>query len=75
MPHAIPHGPQEKVWVDFFEFQSKRYLVRRPKVTTANATIDILKQVFSEYDIPKTLVSDDGPQFASNKFRESANQY
>ncbi len=41
----------------------------------ANPEIGILKQAFSEYDIPKMLVSDNGPQFASTEFRTFANQY
>ena len=86
MPHEVPQGPWEKVAVDFFEFQSSQYLliadyysrfpvIRRARSTTASATIDTLKQIFSEYGIPKTLMSDNGPQFSSKEFKDFAHQY
>ena len=76
MPHEVPQGPWEKLAIDFFEFQSNSYLliadyysrfpvIRKVRSTTASATIDILKQVFSEYGVPKTVMSENGPQFAS----------
>lgn len=86
MPHEVPQGPWEKLAIYFFEFQSNSYLliadyysrfpvIRRVSSTTASATIDILKQVFSEYGVPKTVMSDNGPQFASKEFEAFANQY
>ena len=85
-PHEAPQGPWEKLAIDFFEFQSNSYLliadyysrfpvIRRVRSTTASATIDILKQEFSEYGIPKTVMSDNGPQFASKEFEAFASQY
>lgn len=86
MPHEVPQGPWEKLAIDFFEFQSNSYLliayyysrfpvIRRVRSTTASATIDILKQVFSEYGVRKTVMSDNGPQFASKEFEAFASQY
>ena len=72
MPHEVPQRPWEKlaIDIDFFEFQSSSYLliadyysrfpvIRRVRSTIrASATINILKQVFSEYGVPKTVMSD-----------------
>ena len=79
MPHEVPQGPWEKLGVDFFEFQSINYLliadyysrfpvIRKVCSTTARATVDTLKQVFSEYGVPKTVISDNGPPFSSKEF-------
>ena len=72
MPHDVPQGPWEKLGADYFEFQSNQYLlvadyysrfpvIRRARSTTASATVDMMKQIFSEYGIPKSLMSDNGP--------------
>ena len=86
MSHDVPQDAWEKIGVDFFEFRSVKYLiladyysrfpiVRRMRSTTAAATIDVLKQVFSEHGIPKTLMSDNGPQFTSKEFKDFACKY
>ena len=86
MPHEVPQGPWEKLGVDFFEFQSTKYIlvadyysrfpvVRKVRSTTAGATVDTLKQVFSEYGFPKTVMSDNGPPFSSKEFENFANKY
>ena len=57
---------------DFFELESTIYLltadyysqfliIRRMKSTMTNVTIDVIKQVFSEYGVPKIVISDRGP--------------
>ena len=86
MPHDVPQGPWEKLGADYFEFQSNQYLsvadyyshfpvIRRARSTTASATVDMMKQIFSEYGIPKSLMSDNGPQFAAEEFNAFAKQY
>lgn len=52
-------------------FYSRFPVIRRVCRTTASATIDILKQ---DYGVPKTVMSDNGPQFASNEFEAFASQ-
>ena len=37
--------------------------------TTATATIQQLRMIFSHFGLPETLVSDNGPQFSSEEFR------
>ena len=60
MPHKVQQWPLEKIGADFFHLESTNYLlitdyssqcpiIRRMRSTTTNATIDVMKQVFSEY--------------------------
>ena len=86
MSHEVPQGPWEKIRADLFEFESTNYLmiadyyscfpiIRRMRNTITNATFDVMKQVFSEYGVPKTVISDRGPQFPSKEFKVFADQY
>ena len=61
----------EKLPIDYCKIQSKSYLkmvgyysryqvIRRLNITTSNATIDILSQVFSELRVLKTVMPDNG---------------
>ena len=61
----------EKLPIDYCKIQSKSYLkmvgyysryqvIRRLNITTSNATIDILSQVFSEHRVLKTVMPDNG---------------
>ena len=80
MPHEVPQKPWEKLGVNFFEFQSATYynrfpVVRAVRCTTASATAEILKKVFSKYGVPKTVISDNGPPFSSKEFAAFESQY
>lgn len=37
--------------------------------------INSLKSIFSKYEIPNELISDNGPQYASAEFRDFAKEY
>lgn len=37
--------------------------------TTANATIDVLREIFATHGLPEVVVSDNGPQFTSSEFK------
>ena len=50
-------------------------MVRKVCSTTASSTIETLKQVFSEYGVPQTVMTDNGPPFSSKEFAVFANQY
>ena len=50
------------------DYYSRFPVIRRVRSTTASATINILKQIFSEYGVPKAVMSEKGPQFASTLF-------
>ena len=84
IPHKVVQGPWEKIGVDFFQFESTKYLlitacyswfpiIRRMRSTMT--TSDVVKQVFGEYVVPKMVMSDRGPQFSSKIFKAFANQY
>ena len=86
LPHEVPQGPWEKLGIDFFEFQSTTYLliadyysrfpvIRKVRSTNASATTEILKQVLSEYGVPQTVMTENGPLFSSKEFASFANQY
>ena len=86
LPHEVPQGPWERLGIDFFEFQSTTYLliadycsrfpvVRKVRSTTASATIETLKQVFSEFGVPQSVMTDNGPPFSLKEFTAFANQY
>ena len=50
-------------------------VIRKVHHTTVGTITKILKQVFSEYGVPQTVMTDNGPPFSSKKFAAFANQY
>ena len=69
-----------------FELQGKHYLLviyyssRIPVIIrlsglTTQSVIGQLRSIFSEYGIPMTVMSDNGPQFASPEFKEFSRHY
>lgn len=40
------------------------------KITSANNTVEALRGIFSRFGLPRTVVSDNGPQFTSRQFRQ-----
>ena len=79
-PHDVPPVPWEKVGVDLFELQKQEFLiavdyysgmfeVQDLKSTTATRVITLMKSWFARHGIPKTVVSDNGPQFSSSEFK------
>ena len=78
---SLPDGPWKEVSVDFAELPSKDYLLlitddysRYPvveivKSTSAITVIPKLDKVFSEFGIPDTVRSDNGPPFNGKEFK------
>ena len=75
-PHHIPNTPWTKLRIDLFELNKIQYMlivdyhsrfpiVRRLPSTATSSIIKTLKLVLSEHGIPKTIVTDGGPQFRS----------
>ncbi|XP_065188286.1 uncharacterized protein K02A2.6-like [Sycon ciliatum] len=80
-PWIYPSEPFERVHVDFAEHDGQHYFllvdayskwlsVYKMSSTTTHQTLECLLSFLSTYGIPKTLVSDNGPQFTSHLFRQ-----
>lgn len=80
MYHNVPTRPWEKVGSDIFFYGGENYLIIADyyslwpevyRLSNANSltVIDALKQTFSRHGIPKELVSDNGSQYKSKRFR------
>ena len=81
LPHPWdwPNEPMDCVHIDFFEFENSKFLAmvdsysKWIEIKVANSwktdnTIKTLKLWFSQFDIPKQLVSDNGVHFTSTEF-------
>ena len=84
--HEIPTQPWIKIGVDLFKLQSTHYLlisdyysrfpiIRRLSGLSSQSVRGQLKYIFSEYGILMTVMSDNGPQFASEEFKTFTKQY
>ncbi|XP_063959342.1 uncharacterized protein K02A2.6-like [Lytechinus pictus] len=81
VPHDVPEGPWEVVGTDLFCFNNRDYLIitdyfsKCPFVKevrgrcTSSAIIQLTKSIFSEHGVPSKVVSDNGPQFASEEYQ------
>ena len=69
LPHSVPDGPWEKLDMDYFDFDGKKFLllidyfskfmyVEEMRTSTAKATINKLKKIFSIEGSPEVLISD-----------------
>ncbi|XP_063595036.1 uncharacterized protein K02A2.6-like [Penaeus indicus] len=86
MTHDISDRPWDKVGVDLFELKNYNFLVTvdyfsnfweidRLERTSANSVIKKLKAHFARYGIPSIVVSDNGPQFRCEEFKDFARSY
>ena len=75
--HEITERPWEKLETDLFSIQGKEYLKEIDYLRDTRATTCIKKNKsnFARNSIPKTFVSDNGPQFASDKFATFAQEW
>ncbi len=83
MPTPLPARPWQQVAADIFHWEGGHYLVvvdyfsryievaNLPKLVTSTI-VERLKVIFARFGIPETLVTDNGPQFASCEFAEFA---
>ena len=78
--HKLPDCPWFKVGKELFEFKQNSYLVRvdcfsnfievnRLEHTKSRGIIHKIKAHFARYGIPDSVVSDNSPQFSSEKFQ------
>ena len=49
--------------------------IQKLSSTTSASIIKALKAIFARYGIPASLMSDNGPQFASGEMKEFAESY
>ena len=85
-PTKFPDRPWEMVATDLFHLKNDNYLlvvdyfsryveIAKLKNTTSQAIINHLKSIFARHGIPDTLVSDNGPQYASSVFQNFSWNY
>ena len=81
MSHEVAGWPWEKVGIDLFEMKNQTFLVTvdyysnfwevdRVEGTRTKDIIRKLRPHFARYGIPSIVVSDNGPQFASEEFNK-----
>ena len=86
MSHEVTERPWEKVGTDLFLFNEKDYLIVVDYFsnfweidvltdTTAETVIRCLKRYFARYGIPDAVISDNGPQYACDKFKKFAKDW
>nr|XP_023665577.1 uncharacterized protein K02A2.6-like [Paramormyrops kingsleyae] len=77
----LPDRPWQRIAIDLCMHQGKQYLVvsdyysryleiLRLSVTTSECVIHKLKATFARFGIPEQIVSDNGPQFISEVWRD-----
>ena len=81
-PWSWPTRPWQRIHVDYAgPFRGRNFLIvvdahsKWPEVipmvsTTSSATIHELRCLFSSFGLPEQLVSDNGPQFTADEFKE-----
>jgi len=86
LPSELPQLPWQKIATDLFELNSKAYLViedyysryielKQLKAQTSNAVITALKATIARHGIPMVCVSDNGPCYSSDLFKQFASSY
>ncbi|KFD50407.1 LOW QUALITY PROTEIN: hypothetical protein M513_08634 [Trichuris suis] len=80
-PRQIPRNPWSRLHIDFAgPFQGEQFLivvdpyskwleVKRMTSTNTASTIRVLRELFAVHGLPDSIVSDNGPQFASVEFQ------
>jgi hypothetical protein len=85
-PTELPYYPWHKLAVDLFDWKGRSYLIvvdyyskyieTTPISDSAShGVIQHLKAIFARHGLPEQLFSDNGPQFASERFRQFSNDY
>lgn len=85
-PHEIPNRPRQRIATDLFEWKGRTHLIivdhysRYPEVaefqnSKARTIIAKTKSIFSRRGIPEIVISDNGPQYLSDEYRQFAEAY
>lgn len=86
LPSALPERPWERLGMDLLDLNGKLYLtvvdcysrsieVKPLSRGTSAETIHQMKSTFATHGIPDVVMSDNGPEFASQEFTEFASSY
>ena len=67
---------EKDAWLLVADYYSKFPVVRKlPNPSPSVIVVEIMKCIFSEYGIPKKIISDNGPHFVSEVFRKFTLDY
>ena len=86
MSATFPSRPWERIATDLFELNGKVYLIvtdyysrwfeiKELRNETSQVVIQALKELFAIHGIPDLMMSDNGPQYSADSFREFATKY
>ena len=86
LPSSLPERPWSRLAMDLFDLKGRTYIVvvdyysrwvelRLLEQLDSKCVINKLKSIFATHGIPETIVSDNGPQFASAAFQAFAREY
>ena len=85
-PSPLPELPWQRIATDLFQWKDATYLllvdyysryieIARLDRTTAVEVIARMKSIFARHGIPEVVVSDNGPQYSCQSFKEFAADY
>ena len=86
MPSSFPARPCERVATDLYDFQGRKYIIvvdyysrwfdiKELSDESSHSVIKALKEVFATHGIPDVIMSDYGPQYSTEAFRQFAEVY
>ena len=86
IPSRLPELPWQKVATDLFEWNKHTYLlivdyysryieIARLASLTALEVITHTKSIFARHGIPEVVISDNGPQYTAEVYRQFAKEY
>ena len=86
MPSSFPACPWERVATDLYDFQGRKHIIvvdyysrwfdiKEFSDETSHSVIEALNEVFATHGIPDVIMSDNGPQYRAEAFRQFVGAY